>query len=1362
MSAEHTNIDNSLQSEVQISKITVENSNQNEALISIQSGFSELVFDRQTFEWHENQEYLNLLRVRFVLCMSDQNAAPLDYIAQRFSEYQEKNRLRATPINPNDRNLNLEQMYRVTTVNLLGGENYLENRDRLRQIDNNMRINEQNRKDYLLGSEIPFRVLGGIEPPPTVYPYQNVSPSITYARPLFYNNDERLRDLITYDAPLNDLLSRDSEGNPSLTQERVDVSNPNGRGYYVRQNCTLKDINIKVGEGHEYTDNNFDHLSISAFVYLDMDAYNQQYNLDPVENPNAAASSVFYLGMGPILSKTYLGQKTIFEPIEITSTTNEEGSTVYKTTPQTIGPTVTNVVDAPAANNFDDLRSRISDRQIFQNPNDPLYTEFLSFREQINQSVYRTISSNTIGRQNLKIIKKNNYFTDLWLSKDNQDNVRYCFGFDLQKYMASNAIFPSLYSNASSYSELMNDKDRIIKNVTVKRRKLDQEGYNNTNDLGTYGKEKIKTISSENPEYIIDTPSHRRHAAFLNLDNQNERDQTSILFYSGYDQLQNDAGTAPVQERLSLRQVTGKFQYSVSFTIEDISLNYVVTRLNDIKAAQKQIQEALSVHLNSIGLYNIVTNRLIVSNENMRILMGLVDRYVGILQDFGVGELAAEASIMLNRLLASLRPGAYSEIEKIFGELVVELSTLLANNYGDFETIKDTKVHIGSRGLYESSIPLSTVDHSFEENVEYGFKNGFGVDYFNGAYGGGHGPLQISGRDFLQRAEKEFQKYFYRPENPEEGLTFSQGSYDNPGISYFSPRLIFRPGKEPIDQLYYFPFDKQNIAEYNLNEYAELLVDIIDAQYRTKYLNFIFYNNQDNNAPSNRAKSILMENESCAVLEQELAEFSVPRPNTRPDVFRVDLERLNLVTQGLVPGILGGLNLSPVDRAFIDEREQSDLNLDVIQPAIDDVLDLDPRQASNPVKLIYNIFGELELNAALPSQSDDESVFNSFTNLRENLQLTTNNLNRRLSSVEDLGFLPNQLKSMLVMSTTEQQTLLEGIFDARRVYLQDRDFANPMEQNVFSDDKISFYAPRTGDSNPPFSITEDPMKIYAKFLSFWLNYKQLCVVEYLSGFGDLIENSTAPVMVEAVDTPGGPRPIEEGQMFNEDEVVLAPEYVTMGFDNVLPKQPLGNVPSILRKNIPKRPIWKTLNREALNAIIDAEGAMEVMCRVRSLVNSDLLQNSENYQDSDVTFMPESPAKLDMQIYNEYFFLTNHPISLSVDQVPYSSAASQVPAAVAERRQQLELAGQDTPVAAITRQTEGVGRFDAETLMSPQLASNVSSPTSSPGVSPPQGNMSITLPRQMTNLSRAASVVNISRQNIGQIGRNLVYNPRGSY
>jgi hypothetical protein len=73
-------------------------------------------------------------------------------------------------------------------------------------------------------------------------------------------------------------------------------------------------------------------------------------------------------------------------------------------------------------------------------------------------------------------------------------------------------------------------------------------------------------------------------------------------------------------------------------------------------------------------------------------------------------------------------------------------------------------------------------------------------------------------------------------------------------------------------------------------------------------------------------------------------------------------------------------------------------------------------------------------------------------------------------------------------------------FDAVRFKLEDEDIStvDKMISNIYP-----------GDTFPPYKNVKDPMKVYAKFLTFWMNYKQIAVLEYLSGFEDL-EASGAP------------------------------------------------------------------------------------------------------------------------------------------------------------------------------------------------------------------------------------------------------------
>ena len=90
--------------------------------------------------------------------------------------------------------------------------------------------------------------------------------------------------------------------------------------------------------------------------------------------------------------------------------------------------------------------------------------------------------------------------------------------------------------------------------------------------------------------------------------------------------------------------------------------------------------------------------------------------------------------------------------------------------------------------------------------------------------------------------------------------------------------------------------------------------------------------------------------------------------------------------------------------------------------------------------------------------------------------------------------MPNQLKSMFVVAASQAKKQLGGSFDAVRFQLEDVDKASFAESISYVSEDEDF---------PPYKTTRDPMKIYSKFLAFWMNYKQLGVVEYLSGFSNL-------------------------------------------------------------------------------------------------------------------------------------------------------------------------------------------------------------------------------------------------------------------
>jgi len=175
------------------------------------------------------------------------------------------------------------------------------------------------------------------------------------------------------------------------------------------------------------------------------------------------------------------------------------------------------------------------------------------------------------------------------------------------------------------------------------------------------------------------------------------------------------------------------------------------------------------------------------------------------------------------------------------------------------------------------------------------------------------------------------------------------------------------------------------------------------------------------------------------------------------------------------------------------------------------------------------------------------------------------------SSMEEIySLIPNQYKAMFVLAASQKRNSFASGFDVVRPLLLESDTA-PFK------DSISYI---TENSDfPPFQTTRDPMKTYAKFLAFWMNYKQIGVVEYLSGFENLETSSFG---------------------------------VTVGSED----------PSYTRK--PLRPVWRKFTPDFYNGT----SSTSFLCRVRNISKDDVSSGIE----------VDKKDLFDLPIYNRYFML----------------------------------------------------------------------------------------------------------------------------
>jgi hypothetical protein len=184
-------------------------------------------------------------------------------------------------------------------------------------------------------------------------------------------------------------------------------------------------------------------------------------------------------GMSPVISYTLAGAKTNWRAITLENPMIGIG---YKE--PTSGYPQTTTENAPDQNKLIVFNS-------FSNS-----MVFMKSLLELQQNLYNPNISPLLKRRNgiQKVVKKGNYFSNLWLTKDSQENKRFMFGFDLQSYLAEKSHFPYLYRYGPSASQIIDGSglmDRqtpsYIMNMEVKRIFIDPPSLLPINMLGTSG-----------------------------------------------------------------------------------------------------------------------------------------------------------------------------------------------------------------------------------------------------------------------------------------------------------------------------------------------------------------------------------------------------------------------------------------------------------------------------------------------------------------------------------------------------------------------------------------------------------------------------------------------------------------------------------------------------------------------------------------------------------------------------------------------------------------------------------------------------------------------------------------------------------
>lgn len=902
-------------------------------------------------------------------------------------------------------------------------------------------------------------------------------------------------------------------------------------------------------------------------------------------------------GMGPVTSVTCRGPKTFYREIYPDKPLVPMEK---KEQPQIIAPDkdillTTSSEDTKVVQKFTDVFDRVS--TLFKTP-------------RLSQSYELS-----------KIIKKNNYFTDLWLSRDIEENNRFIFSFDLRSFLEDNSIFPFVYRNEvfgrallSGGEEISPDELSSVVSVDVVRHKVASQGFSNTNEL-------TSTRVGFPDRTTLGTPVQEIKRIQISLPDSGEDNLSGIHLscYEGYDRFSI--------KDIPNNQINESYQYSVRCTVVDnspIFLRKIIEVIKDKKRTISLMRDAITSNSSTMfgrkPLYNVKTGKITQDiNTIMLPIDGVTQNagdkirevlsfYQGILDSLSQGNSQFDLVAYYEKTFKSeqglISPRRLVDIELLMDVGVKFLYDKLVKIYpsdplGMFDGLGKSKFNLNmSRGVRNN---ILEAEHRYQDVYTRGKDNNLGVDYIFGSLDNTDSS-RISIDYYDNRRIAEFNKYFFQPAGG--NVIVPSGDYDNLSYSYMTPRIIKTPSRPILDQLQdVLMFGETN--QYNFDRYGQLYSDIITIKGLQKLgmlypgLSTIGPIQSKNNKLYSDIQALLSDRYSLSLGEVTTSEFSpsmISMGTTKSTIYNVKDGRACGPGAGLslVESVIGGESETPASDNYLETVNLTikNQNIQINKTDIDEASRKEEMK-DRSIRLPFAILGELTINDRITEVGRMvESTYNSMTTLGKVLGISESNIS---SMIENPIFssLPPQLQSMIIIASTPSPLDLDASagqnnFDARRFTLENA--------TVESKELVSYFDPskkETKNEDPTYSLVDDPMRNYATFLAMWMNYRQIAIVEYLSGFGN-IEPSA---------------------------------------EEVHPSSFVG------RYKLSK---WKPMSSAIVDSLRESGGTL--LCRTRSLQAQDYINLISAYitndQKVELTKYFQNKQEIELPAYNKYFYINN--------------------------------------------------------------------------------------------------------------------------
>jgi len=327
-----------------------------------------------------------------------------------------------------------------------------------------------------------------------------------------------------------------------------------------------------------------EHLSYFVMTSLDIEALAKDFDLD-IQTIN------LYRMNGNLVSEVVIDNYATKS--ESTLYYTEDGETWAGPMHKYKGKFKTGFEEAPSSRQLSKTTVLNTVVQDFRVPEaiEGIPIEFMSYRSIFSRrgiagSLNSAFKSPIRNNDNRDVSHADNYFSDMFLTRDENNNAKFLFAANLHSLILNNTVYGDLIRGfgPSAFEELV--RDTKILSLKIWRRRV-KTPPRISNDIGKANRKKVKELNvNDSPPELIVVTGERGTRKIVEVEDYKSHIRESNLSVTGDLGIRYFTGVDKTARQLS----SGKYQYGVEIEISDSSVDFFKKHLSSLADAKKMLQ----------------------------------------------------------------------------------------------------------------------------------------------------------------------------------------------------------------------------------------------------------------------------------------------------------------------------------------------------------------------------------------------------------------------------------------------------------------------------------------------------------------------------------------------------------------------------------------------------------------------------------------------------------------------------------------------------------------------------------------------------------------------------------------------------